>query len=316
MPASCTRSGKPTALLAVCLTLIGTPHASAQISWNVTFDDVINTTGLGFDDPAQGATRRETFARVTEYVSSIFSDSATLDFSVRNSRNIGSGPLASAGTLYASDPSGFTNGLLSDHVLTGSDPAPGTRDGQATFDFGYNWNSGLSAPSASQFDLFSVTLHEITHAFGFATLADANGESLISHSTSGVFGVWDSYISLGNGTPLFSSENGATFTGSAADLTSGDVWFTGPYARAQNRGNPIPIHAPGTFAPGSSLSHIASTLPAVMNPSISAGQLRREYTNLDIAILQDLGYSLAPVPEPGIFLLLTLALLPALRRKR
>lgn len=139
-------SGKTFALLALAITLLSAPAASAQISWNVTFEDVINTTGLGFDDPTHGATRRSTFASVTEYISSTFSGTAVLDFTLRNSLTGGSGALASSGTLYFSSPNGFSNGILSQHILTGTDPVIDLHDRQARFDFGFNWNSD-SPPS-------------------------------------------------------------------------------------------------------------------------------------------------------------------------
>lgn len=295
------------------LALLTTP-AFAAISWNISYNDVINNTGIGFDDPTHGATRRSTFESVTNYISSRVDGIGTVDFEINNSLTNGTDSLASAGTYYFGGPNGFSNGLLFQHATTGTDPTGSVPDGIATFDFGYNWNSGTTLPTATQIDLYSVSLHELTHALGFSSLLESNGTSSISGGNPGVFSVFDSYLERGDGTPLFSTVGGATYVGTAGDLISDDLYFAGPNAVAANGGNPIQIYAPSPIEPGSSISHIKDTIDAVMNPSISYGTSKREFSEADTAILRDLGWTV--VPEPSSLTLLLLGGLFFTRRKR
>jgi hypothetical protein len=280
---------------------------SAGITWNLTYNDVANHTGFGFDDPTQGAARMATVTAVTNYISSVINADGTIDLVVENSLNEGSATLAFAGPLYFPSPNGFANGLVFDHATTGVDPAAGFEDGQATFDFGNNFNSTLAAPAPDQFDLFSITLHEFTHALGFASLVTQDGISAISHGDPGVYSVFDSLLIRGStGASLFAA--GGDFVGTMSDLVSDDVFFDGPNARAANGGNAVQVFAPNPYEDGSSISHLQ--LPdVVMQFSIAPGVTRRQYSPQDLGILADIGYSIvqpASVPEPSSLVLLTL----------
>jgi hypothetical protein len=287
----------------------------AGISWNVVFGDITAGNGTGFDDPVEGLARRNTFLAVTDYVSSQLAGNGTIDFDVTASEIDGTGFLASAGTYYFIGPNGFSNGILYQHAVTGVDPTGSVEDATATFDFGYNWNTGITVPSGSQFDLFTVALHEVTHALGFASLVTSSGISAISGGNPGVFSVYDSFLELGNGTPLFSAAGGASFTATVGDFTSNDVFFSGANAMAANGGNPVKVFAPPAFQDGSSISHVDSSFAsAVMTPSIAPGVTKRSFTAIDLGVLQDIGWT--PIPEPNSALLFGLASLLFVRRRR
>ena len=284
-------------VLAVIGVMCAAHPASAAITWNVTYADGTSNVGFGTGNAA-GATRRATFEAALNYVSSVFdTPNVTLDFTVNASQTDGSGFLASAGTSFF-DTNGYTNGVLFQHATTGVDPTGGN-DGQAQFDFGFNWNNENDAPAAGEFDLFTVSLHEVTHAMGFLSLVDANGNSLFGGNPD-TFSVMNSFMERGDGTDLFASGATAEFLGAPADLTSNDVFFNGPNANAANGGNPVKIYAPGTFAPGSSISHVdLSVFPnAVMTHAVAPGVSKKAYTDIDLGILQDIGWSLTAVPEP------------------
>jgi hypothetical protein len=280
----------------------------AEIVWNIQYDDVINGSGTGFDDLTEGQARRNTIDQVTGYLSDILDYDATLDLRFQSSQSDGSGFLASAGTYYPGS-NGFSNGLLYEHLNLGFDPVSGLPDGLVTFDFGYNWNTGLDTPIGSEFDMFSVALHEITHTLGFSSLVTQSGVSELSGTNPGSFSVFDSFVEKGDGTKLFDSFG--TFLGTTQDLVGGDLYFGGENAKLANGGEAIKLYVPGTFQDGSSVSHLDFSYDSVMNPGISSGVMKREYSEVDFGILKDLGYqildqSVAAVPEPklGSFLML------------
>lgn len=290
------------------------------ITWNVTFEDVSTGTAKGFDDPTLGATRRQIFQDTLDYIDSVLDETGTVDLLVNASQDDGTGFLASAGPYFFSGPAGFYNGFVYDHVRTGSDPTTIVADATLTFDFGYNWNSGLGTPTTGEYDLFTVILHEMTHTLGYLTALDSAGNSTLSGGNPGVYSVFDSFLARGDGTSLFSA--GGNFTGTAADLVSDDVFFTGANASAAY-GGPVPIYAPSTFQPGSSIGHLDNGVTSVMNFSVAPGTTQRTFEAVDLGILADIGWNLqsaesqsAAVPEPTSALAMAIFGVIAFARKR
>jgi hypothetical protein len=221
-----------------------------------------------------------------------------------DSENDGGGFLAGAGPRNFTGPNGFTNGFFFDHATTGTDPFGGVEDARAVFDFGFTWNSDTDAPTGSEYDLYTVSLHEITHTMGFLSQLDASGNGL-NGTNPDVFSVYDSFLELGDGTQLFSADG--NYDGTAADLVSGDVFFDGANARAANGGDPVKVYAPGSWDPGSSISHLDNGVDSVMNFSVGKGVSKRVYTDIDRGVLADIGWNTAAaVPEPSSIALLTI----------
>ena len=286
--------------------------SEASISFNIEYLDVVNMTGVGFDDPTLGASRQTTFNSVFGYLNTVLDHTGSADIQVRLSQNDGSGFLAAAGPFRFTGPNGFTNGFAFDQITTGFDQTGAVPDATVTFDFGFNWNSELDAPASNEFDLFSVALHEIGHVLGVGSVLNADGTSAISGGDPGVFAVYDSFLERGDGTALFAA--GGEFVGTPADLVSDDLFFNGANAVAANGGERPRIFAPTTFNDGSSLSHVdASVDPnGVLQFSTPPGQTRRTFNGVEIGILQDIGFTVsstataaataAAVPEPSSFL--------------
>jgi hypothetical protein len=292
-------------LCAIVVAGLSAHDCAAAITWNITYQDA--GSGFGFDDPTQGATRRNTITAVTNYINTVIDASGAIDLVIdRSKTDTSAGILASAGSFYF-PTTGFDNGLVFQHATTGVDPYPFDVDGSGVFNFGYNWNSGLGAPASNQVDLFSVALHEFTHALGFSSLITQDGISAISMTDPGAYSVFDSFLIRGmTGTSLFAA--GGDFVGTMSDLISDDIFFDGPNARAANGGNPVKVFSPNLWQEGSSISHIVLD-DAVMQFSIPDGVTRREYTPQELGILADLGYSIiapAAVPEPSSYVLLSL----------
>ena len=279
----------------------------ADITFNFTYTDVDNGSGFGFDDAAEGATRRATVDSVADYINTVVDHDGTVDINWNASTNEpAAGTLASMGSLYFFN-SGISNGLVFQHATTGVDPSAGNPDGEGQVNFGRNWNSDLGGPAAGEFDLFSVVLHEISHAMGFASLFDpTDGSSQITGTRS----VFDSLIEDGAGNRLLT---GTTFTGNVSDFTSDDLFIDVGTGTLQ-------LHAPSTFQQGSSLSHFDFGLPGsnVMVPGIAPAVSKREYSVNDLAVLSAIGWNLKAVPEPTSLSLVMIAGLCAcgVRRRR
>lgn len=281
--------------------------AQADITFNFTYVDVDDGSGFGFDDAAEGATRRATVTAVADYINTVVDHNGSVDIRWNASSNApGSSTLASMGAFYFEN-AGTDNGFVFNHATTGLDPIGGFPDGSGSVNFGRTWNSGLGGPAAGEFDLFSVVLHEITHSMGFASLID---ETDGSSEITGTYSIFDTLIEDGAGNRLIS---GGAFVGNVADLTSGDLHLD------VGGGNTIELYAPNPFEPGSSVSHIDFGVAGsnVMFPGIASGVSNRTYAEADLQVLSAIGWNVtAAIPEPGTATILCMTGVALLIRRR
>lgn len=265
------------------------------ITYNISYEDPAN---LGFNDPVEGAKRRTRLEEALRYVGDVVRLNGNLDVRVEPSLFNNTGPLASAGTFYSTAPS-FTNGSAFERLSTGSKPFGGFPEIRIICNFGYNWNFELSSPANNQFDFLSVMVHEITHGIGFASLASPTGASVIS---TGVYSHIDRLMIRNTGNRALFGGTPPAFLGTEADLRSNDLAFTGTnafsrYAQGVNAG----IFAPNPFSSGSSLSHWDTgniVGGAVMEHAIRQGVNRRQFTNLELGALRDMGFTSAAQADP------------------
>jgi len=298
-------------------------------AFNVTYQDVIDGNGIGFDNSSSGAARRTSVVAALNYIAGVLSGetgSADIHFAV--SQTDGSGALASCGASYWVT-NGYQGGFVFDHITTGSDPLPGSPDATAIVDFGYSWYAGSGTPGGSEYDLISVMTHEVTHALGFSSLIEyPSGDSAITHSNPGAYSYYDANLANGYGQYFTNATGGASYVGMTTDLTgvNGGVYFMGANAGASwGTGDP-PIYAPVTWENGSSISHWNTTgtpITTIMRPAIAAGQTKRIYEDFEIGSLADIGYSVGmttdlPATGPiGITALLAvLGMLMGVSRRR
>ena len=286
---------------------------NAQLGFNFTFDDVENNTGFGFDDPVEGQTRRDTLTAVGNYIGTVIDDIGVVDIRIDNSVN-NFVSVASASTFFFNEP-GIVRGLVFQHGTTGVDPFATEVDGFAEFNFGLNWNSDLGAPASNEFDLFSIALHELTHALGFTSSIDSFGDSVLS---SGGRTMFDTLLEDGSGNPLIGGPNGTDFVLDPSVLTSDDVFIN------VGNGERFKIDARAPFTPGTSIGHLDPFQPG-SNVSISGGttvfgrgDTRRVYDTGDLAVLSAIGWNLntVAVPEPSSSTLLVFAAVGFFVRRR
>lgn len=273
-----------------------------RLTWNFSYADVTGSKNYGFDDPVDGAVRRQTVAAVANYLSnSILDGRETIVFKWYPSASTGSTDvLAQAGTTFDSNLSAPPTALVGSLYRQatgnfGTGLESGT--GKVNFDLGaaQTWfasGSSSATPTSSQYDLYSIMLHELTHALHFASAIDSSDGS--SRNGFGIYNRHDKFLyKAATGSDRLLNATNTEFNGVPSDLTNGSVYWGGEFAVAANGGKRIKMYAPDPFDPGSSLSHPdETTYPGwVMSPDIGPGQTARQYTGVEIGMLLDLGWN-------------------------
>jgi hypothetical protein len=174
---------------------------------------------------------------------------------------------------------------------------------------GFSWNYGAANPSSGQYDFRSVMTHELGHSLGFDSSYGLGGNDRFgSYLTT-----WDKHLKDSAGVVPAPNSRGQ---GGNFNQTDDPVYFVGTFANAANGGNAVEIYAPTTFSEGSSLVHLnTSTYPnALMKHAIAAGTMVRAPSDLEWAMMRDMGWNI--VPEPGTLVLLFAAVGVLLIRRR
>lgn len=261
-------------------------------TFNLTFIDVVNATGKGFDDPTLGAARRQTLQSVFAYVSGVIDNDGTVDVEIRQSffASPTSNPFAFSASYYFGSK-GFNQPFTVYHLTTGSDPSSQFPDGYIQFNFSdaLNYNlSSTSGPSAAQYDFYTVALHEVMHLLGFSSFIGEDGQS---QASADVYSAFDGYMLDLNKDPMITiSGSGANTQVTKPDpmfLSNNQVWLeVGP-------GQHAPVFSPESFN-GSSLDHFDNQRGSgeyVMHPSLNRGQSFRFLHQHEVMALQQLGYT-------------------------
>lgn len=301
------------------------PAAPAQLSFTFTYQD---PAGTGFNaGGGVGQLRKDTMTGVGNYLATVFDarGGVTIDWAVSNSTiPAASSTAAFAGTSYLSlystgGPNIQATGLQNGEVFQAARQNTsvfGPPHGDGEFNFaGTNFfatglpsppgsvppNSGATQVGASQIDLWSVALHEITHIMGFNSGIKVNGSGRLNNTpgTNDQYGFYDKFIVRGTGNGLINTPNNntASYAGTAGnpapDLISNDLFWVGEFGVAANGGQRIKLFAPGAFDSGSSISHVdpSGLANGVMTPASTAGTATRTYTGAEIGMMIDIGWN-------------------------
>ena len=151
----------------------------------------------------------------------------------------------------------------------------------------------------------SVVLHEIGHSLNFAG-GMRYGNTSCGNPNYGCWGysqtpplpnIYDRFTEDGSGQSLIDTAVYANFSTALGDaLKGGNLYFDGPKARFANGGNPVKIYAPGTWASGSSYSHLdyatyAGGANALMVYAIGSATAIHSPGPVARGILEDVGWT-------------------------
>ena len=192
--------------------------------------------------------------------------------------------------------------------LRGVDLDPSNADIDANFSSSFpNWYFGTDGNTPpGQYDFVSVVLHELGHGLGFlGSMTVSSGQGSWGGGTGFPF-TYDRFAENGANqslidTSLFPNPSAAL----AAQLTSGNIFFDGPNARAANGGNRAQLYAPGTWSQGSSYAHLDeiynNTVNALMTFSLSTAESIHNPGPIMLGIFQDMGWTtVASLPDLSI----------------
>lgn len=318
--------------VAVCWAVLAATLAAApaaQASINFQFDYGASS-GTGFWDPVYGTQRREALQSAANSFSTMFAshftNSGTILLSAASSTSTSSGYLAYAGSyIFNTGTPGFQpNSVPTALTLSGTNIfGPGQSMGTVGVNFGYSWQLNGNAPvSSTQYDFVSTVYHELTHIIGFSAAFRDSGAPYFGTTSNGQWGPFGRFLADKNGANVINLVSGQYTLDQAKwdaiKAGGGTLFFNGPNAMAANGGKLVPLYSPNPYAQGSSISHLdeGSLGWMLMSPFAGRGQGARDYSDIEVGMLQDLGYT--PTPIPGAVLLLGsgLGVLVGIRSRR
>ena len=272
--------------------------------FNLYFENGSLGTGASSVQVANQAVLCQVFSDISNFITSPLNNvgnTTKVNIWVRDPANVYApnpvppGLLGSASQFYTmpggSTLSGIVDGEIYKTIISGVDSysnigSPlvssngGTTTPTGTFfhgmvDFNFTnptWCTTMSTtPTPAQYDLYSVALHEVTHALGFASLINYNGNSLFGLNYP-YYSRYDLFLKKGN-IPLITSTGSCGLYGynfnsalSSTVITPGCTVVPTPTASSTNSTNcsnaltysgsvTVPIYTPKCYEAGSSLSH-------------------------------------------------------------
>jgi hypothetical protein len=267
--------------------------------------------GSQFWSPSARAALESAATQLGSYL--VVSSPVTVTYQVNGEFSPLSATLAEAGSSFASPGPGFLDTVVQNKIQTGADANGSTPDGNISVNFGQPWSLG-SPVAGNQYDLESIAMHELLHTLGFLSYVQQAGAN-----TGQTWTVYDSFLvnSAGNRIIgpdyLWSSAYNPNLTGA-----NRGVYFSGPNAVAANNGL-VPLYTPNPWVSGSSLSHLSDYVftgskDTLMTAVVSRGPAPRALSAVELGILRDLGYTVAPGPGGATLMFVGVLFLRRLRQ--
>ncbi|MGK0187748.1 MAG: hypothetical protein ACI9R3_003538 [Verrucomicrobiales bacterium] len=287
--------------IATLAIVVSSPRTKAAVMFEFNYSN-----GSQFTVGALGQARRTALEEAATALGSIFAHTATIQLTVTTSNSAQSDTLASA----ASEPTevsdeffGFAPGVVQNKILTGVDSNGVAADGSVDVNFGQPWDLDDQI-SPNEFDFKATMIHELLHAVGFSSSIFSDGTDIFETPVGepGVWSTFDKFIAGTDGVAIIDDDfalNGAAWNGSRTGGASpgSGLFFNGPRATTANGGVPVGLYSPSEWEEGSSGSHLDDQNPAlngmVMLSSTDTGLYTREFSAIERAMLEDLGYSLS-----------------------
>lgn len=231
-------------------------------------------------------------------------------YDITGENDAGNGNLASAYSPLTSYSAGFFPTVVQNKLITGVDSNGSAADGEINWNFAYPWAFG-DFVSGLQYDFTTVAMHEFLHSLGFMSYTQPS-------SSQRYWTIYDSFLRTANGDNLIGADY-RLVPSLAGSLTGagGGVYFGGTGAVTEY-GTLVPLYSPSPWEEGSSISHLDGTVftgpdRQMMNPQVPTGPGPRMLSDVERAIMSDLGYTLAPLDVTSA---LTLVGFVFIRRRR
>jgi hypothetical protein len=314
-------------LLLATLVLGAIPAKAATITY--TGDASVFSPGA-FLDPAspEGMARLIALGDVKSYVESTIANPGEIVVSLSAFADPMVSTLASGGQFYtgvAPTASGVVFGNAHKKLVLGM-PSPGP-SGFISFNAAKDTYLGADplAIPATETDFRSIVLHEITHVLGWASFMklDDKTSALTDFlkatfpATYGplgeVYSVYDTLMVDTMGFTVILPDG----TANPGALPAGGAKIASPHAIAANGGDLITTAVVPFGDPD--MTHLDGAIASIMNSTLGDGDIEREWSEIDLGVLRDLGYVIVPEPSSSVLLILGTVLcwfLPRLRRRR
>ncbi|MDP3719003.1 MAG: hypothetical protein Q8T13_14670 [Acidobacteriota bacterium] len=281
--------------------MVSYPHATIQAASGATFTIIYtDAEGTGFNDPARGAARKAAMQASVAAWSAVLQGTVPIvvDAKMETPEDPESTLLASAGPIDFFDLDGVAVPSALAAQVRNRSLNNGGADIQVLVNETVDWDyaiNGAAAPGKASF--VYTMIHEVGHGLGFLDSFDVSTGQLMNSIPF----PYDVFVNRGSAGADVVANHGPEQV--LADLTSNDLFFSGPKAvEASARSiRPLPmvkLYAPDPYEPGSSIAHLdqdtyADFKTGLMTPR-DFGSGTNKIDILTLGIMADIGYQLVP----------------------